>query len=57
VRLAYFLSLKAHCFGWESLVIFLATLGQRLPGGWSCQSSNPRPSDSKPDAMALMGSF
>jgi len=30
--LPIFYSLKAHCFGWESLVIFLATRGQRLPG-------------------------
>jgi len=48
VRPANFYTLKAHCFGWESLVvIFLATQGHRLPGGWSLWGSNPGPSDSQ----------
>jgi len=33
------------------LLFFLATGGQRLPGGWSYWGSNPGPSDSQPDAM------
>jgi len=40
--LQIFYSLKAYCFGWESLDIFLATQGQRLPGAAGVRTPDPQ---------------
>jgi len=49
--LRIFYILKAQCFGWESLVIFLATWGQRLPGAAGARTLGP--SDSQPVAISF----
>jgi len=42
VCLANFYSLKAHSFGWESFVIFLATQGQRFSGAAVVRTKDPQ---------------